>query len=88
MAAADSDASIPQLSFIANSVVYRCFRYSAPHATNSTLLLVVSGTPSGLAIGEAARFWIPLLLVGVIPYPNDHTGLHRNVEMVLCLNCG
>jgi hypothetical protein len=41
MAAADSDASIPQLSFIANSVVYRCFRYSAPHATNSTLLLVV-----------------------------------------------
>jgi hypothetical protein len=33
--------SILQLSFIANSVVYRCFRYSAPHAMNSTLLLVV-----------------------------------------------
>jgi hypothetical protein len=40
-AAADGDASIPQLSSIANSVVSRCSRYAAPRATNSTLLRVV-----------------------------------------------
>jgi hypothetical protein len=40
-AAADSDASIPQLSCIANSVVSRCARYAAARATDSTSLRFV-----------------------------------------------